>query len=63
MTLTVTLILLGGTFAVGVIMNILGRRPAPFGKVRLFPYLGLQLVAFALAMYLAAHLLTLLKGQ
>jgi uncharacterized membrane protein len=63
MSLTVTLILLGGVLAVAVIMNILGRRPVPFGKVRLFPYFGIQFIAFALALYLAAHILTLLKTQ
>lgn len=62
MTLTVTLVLLGIALTAAVAANILSRRPLDFGKVRLFPYLGVQFVAFAIALYLAVHVLTLLKG-
>jgi hypothetical protein len=62
MTLTVTLILLGAALVIAGAANIMSRRPPEFGKVRLFPYLGVQFVAFAVALYLAAHVLALLKG-
>ena len=60
MTLTITLILIGIALAVLVVMNVLARRPAEFGKTRLFPYLGVQFVALVAVLYLAAHVLTLL---
>jgi uncharacterized membrane protein len=63
MTMTVTLVLLGGAVAVAVLANILARRPTEFGKVRLFPYLGVQFIALALAIFLAAHVLTLWSGK
>jgi predicted membrane channel-forming protein YqfA (hemolysin III family) len=63
MTLTVTVILLIATVAIAGVANILSRRPPEFGKVRLFPYLGVQFLALALALYLGAHVLALLKGS
>ena len=63
MTMTVTLILLGCAAGIALLANILSRRPAEFGKVRLFPYLGVQFIALALAIFLAAHVLTLWSGK
>ena len=63
MTMTVTLVLLGGAVGIALLANILSRRPAEFGKVRLFPYLGVQFIALALAIFLAAHVLTLWSGK
>ena len=63
MTMTITLVLLGCAVAVALLANVLSRRPTEFGKVRLFPYLGVQFIAFALAIFLAAHVLTLWSGK
>lgn len=63
MTMTVTLVLLGGAVGIALLANILSRRPAEFGKVRLFPYLGVQFIALVLAIFLAAHVLTLWSGK
>jgi hypothetical protein len=60
LTLTTTLILIAAAIAVLVSMNILARRPAEFGKTRLFPYFGVQFAALVAALYLAAHVLALL---
>lgn len=60
LTLTTTLILIGVALFVLVSVNLLSRRPVEFGKTRLFPYLGVQFVAFVAALYLGAHVLTLL---
>ena len=63
MTMTMTLSLLGAAIVVAVLANVLSRRPTEFGKVRLFPYLGLQFIALVCAMFMAAHLLTLISGK
>jgi len=63
MTMTITLLLIGTAVAVMVVMNVLSRRPGEFGKVRMFPYLGVQFIALAMAIFLAAHVLTLLSGR
>ena len=63
MTLTTTLILIGVLFVVLVSANILGRRPAEFGKTRLFPYFGVQFLAFVAMLYLAAHVLALISSH
>ncbi len=63
MTMTVTLIVMASALAVMLLANFMGRRPTEFGKVRLFPYLGVQFIALVVFIVVAAHLKTLISGK
>jgi predicted branched-subunit amino acid permease len=63
MSLTLTFLLLAGTFLVIVYANWQERREQPLGRAPLVSYPALQMIAIVVAVLLIAHLVSLLTGQ
>ncbi|MEM7173174.1 MAG: hypothetical protein AAF530_23625 [Pseudomonadota bacterium] len=63
MTLTVTLSVLAAALVLGLLANIISRRPTEPGKPRVIPYLAIQYLAILVVVLMLAHLITLWTGK
>lgn len=63
MGLGLTLAILIAAAALGVLANLLERRPRELGHPPLVPYTAIQMVAVVVAVLMLAHLVSLLSGQ
>jgi uncharacterized membrane protein YjjB (DUF3815 family) len=61
--LGLTLAILVAAAALGVLANLLERRPRELGNPPLVPYTAIQMVAVVVTVLMLAHLVSLLSGQ
>jgi hypothetical protein len=63
MSLTVTLAILGGAFALFLFSTYKSRKPVEIGEVRLVPYTALQYVAIVVIVVMLAHVVSIWTGK